>query len=110
MNPVGSEPLRVDLARALDGDVRIDALELPRGATLGEALERARSLGLVDAAALELLVASIHGRRAAPDEALHPGDRIELTAGLTVDPKLARQRRVARRRAEDPRNKWIRDR
>lgn len=104
------EPQVVEFARVVGGVVRLDRLDVPRGATLGQALERAVACGLVDAAELGALEVGIFGLRKLPGHRLHPGDRIELTAALKVDPKVARQRRVAKRRAAQARDKWAPDR
>lgn len=85
----------------------------PLPATVGEAIERAAAAlpaavraGLT-AGALQV---AVYGRPCAPGAALHPGDRIELLAGLQVDPKVARQRRVQARRAAQGRSRWLPDR
>jgi putative ubiquitin-RnfH superfamily antitoxin RatB of RatAB toxin-antitoxin module len=70
-------------------------VELPAGATVGEAVDRS---GLVaqyrlDPARLGL---AVFGRRARREALLADGDRIELTRLLEVDPKAAR---IARARA-----------
>jgi putative ubiquitin-RnfH superfamily antitoxin RatB of RatAB toxin-antitoxin module len=49
----------------------------------------------------------VYGKRKTPDSLLHDGDRVEIYAPLTVDPKLARQRRVDKQRREKP-DRWIR--
>lgn len=98
--------IAIELAQARDGDVRIDRLALDEGATLRDAIAAAVAAGLLapgDAAALN---AGVFGRSRPPEHRLADGDRVELTAGLRVDPKLARQRRVAKRRAAQPGNKW----
>ncbi len=71
------------------------AVELPRGATVAEAVEKS---GLVAQYGLDVarLGFAIHGRRMAADAPLADGDRIDLTRPLEVDPKAAR---LARARA-----------
>lgn len=103
--------LSVVLARAAVDDVRCDTLELPAGATLGDALAQALRTGLLSADELEAveagtLTTAVHGRSRPVSQALRDGDRIELLGPLTVDPKVARQRRVAHRRAGQVRDKW----
>lgn len=98
--------IRVELARVVADEVRCDVMELPEGATLSEAIAQAVGQGLVDAASLNDLTVGVFGHARGPDHRLHAGDRIELTAGLRVDPKIARQRRVAKRRAAQGRDKW----
>lgn len=102
---------RVVLARASADDVRCDEIELPDGASLGDALALAGRAGLLAAdelAAVEAgtLTTAVHGHSRAAAHLLKDGDRIELLGPLTVDPKVARQRRVAHRRAAQARDKW----
>ena len=111
--PRAAQPdrLRVTLARAEDDRVRSDALELGAGACVGDALRMAVEAGLLPADTLRMLqegglAVAVYGRLRRLDHPLRSGDRIELLGPLTVDPKLARQRRVARRRAALARDKW----
>lgn len=82
-------------------------------ASVGEALELlAPALPTAVRAALTAgaLQVALHGRVCAPGAVVHPGDRIELLAGLQVDPKVARQRRVQARRRAEGRSRWLPDR
>lgn len=56
------------------------------------------------------LAMALHGRLVTPDEVLHEGDRIELLPPLTVDPKVARQRRAEHRRRARGERRWAPDR
>lgn len=83
-------------------------LELPPGATVGDAL---RASGLLTRhPALQQdpgLVAAVWGRAAAADAPLRDGDRVALCRSLQVDPKEARRQRYRaqgmRRHAPRPR-------
>jgi putative ubiquitin-RnfH superfamily antitoxin RatB of RatAB toxin-antitoxin module len=88
-----------------DGKVVSQALELPEGATLGEALAGIEVPRLREGLTAGRLVAAVFGELRRPDEVLWAGDRIELLEGLVVDPKIARQRRVAVRRVQEARKK-----
>jgi len=85
-----------------DGSVGRHALELPAGARVRDALAALhghdRYGALLDALASGELTTALYGERCDAASALHPGDRVELLAGLAVDPKLARRLRAARRR------------
>ncbi|MDO5532227.1 RnfH family protein [Sutterella sp.] len=65
-------------------------LELAEGATVEEALEAAGRV-LADDEGI-----SIHSHRANMLDVLHEGDRLEVSAGLLVDPKEARRLRAER--------------
>ena len=49
---------------------------------------------------------SVHGQRRRPGDKIFDGERLELLPPLQVDPKLARQRRVAARRLGARRDRW----
>ena len=100
----------IEIARVVAGAVRLDRLRVPAGTTLWEAIGIAVASGVVGTAELGELEVAVFGLRKPPGYLLHPGDRIELTAALKVDPKVARQRRVANRRAAQARDKWAPDR
>lgn len=86
-----------------DGSVGRHRVELPSGACVGDALAALRGHdrcgALLDGLARGELTTAIYGERCNAASVLHPGDRIELLAGLAVDPKLARRLRAGRRRA-----------
>ena len=70
-------------------------VEMPAGATVGQAVDRS---GLVTRYGLDpaRLGLAVFGRPASRDAPLTEGDRIELTRPLALDPKAAR---IARARA-----------
>ncbi|HMS06238.1 MAG TPA: RnfH family protein [Burkholderiaceae bacterium] len=68
-------------------------LALPEGSRVSDALAQAFGQALGDR---EGLRASVWGRACAEDAPLRDGDRVELTRGLRVDPKLARRERFSR--------------
>jgi uncharacterized protein len=72
------------------------ALELPRGASVADAVAES---GLVTRHRLDLgeIEFAIFGRRARADAPVADGDRVELTRPLIVDPKVARARRAPRK-------------
>ncbi len=96
----------IQIAWVARESVQCCALRVRTGATLGQALEQARSQGLVPVEALEQAGTAVFGRARPIDHRLADGDRIELTGPLLVDPKVARERRVAHRRAAEPRSRW----
>ena len=101
--------LRVEVAfspRA--GVVEIVELRLPAGSTLRDAVERS-GLAARDAPA-EPFAIGVWGRRCAPGDAVHDGDRVEIYRPLQVDPKEARRQRYRRdglRRAPRSRSSWL---
>lgn len=59
---------------------------------------------------LDGLAVAVFGRGCGPSERLHDGDRVELLPPLTVDPKVARQRRAEHRRRLAGERRWTPDR
>ena len=82
--------MRVEVVLALPDRVQHVRLELPEGATAGDAVSAA---GFGAAHAI-----GIFGKRVKTDQPLREGDRVEIYRPLTMDPKEARRRRAARRR------------
>jgi putative ubiquitin-RnfH superfamily antitoxin RatB of RatAB toxin-antitoxin module len=97
--------------------VRI-ALRVPAGSTVEQALaasgiaRRITASGRVAAGQgpLDALSVAVHGRAVGPQDRLHEHDRIELLPPLTVDPKVARQRRADHRRRLAGERRWTPDR
>lgn len=73
------------------------SLQLPSGATVQDAL--AASGLLASHPEIREAPLGIWGRKAAGDQRLRPGDRIEIYRPLRVDPKVARRERFARQGA-----------
>jgi putative ubiquitin-RnfH superfamily antitoxin RatB of RatAB toxin-antitoxin module len=93
--------MRIELAWVgEDGSVRLRHLELPIGTNLGEALAAIDEPRLREALGAGRLSAAVFGKVRRPEEPLFEGDRIELVEALRIDPKIARQRRVAVRREQ----------
>lgn len=66
------------------------------GATALQALRASGLAAQLPAGLLDTLALSIWGRPCTPGTLLQPGDRLELTRPLTVDPKEARRLRYRR--------------
>jgi len=85
------------------------ALSLPAGSTVAQALE-ASGLAARIGVGLDALGVAVFGQSAAPADPLHDGDRVELLPPLSVDPKVARQRRAEHRRRAAGERRWTPDR
>jgi hypothetical protein len=94
------------------------ALEVAPGTTVAGALEASGIAARIAASGrapagrgpLDGLEVAVHGRPAGPHDPLHDHDRIELLPPLTVDPKVARQRRAEHRRRVSGERRWAPDR
>lgn len=75
------------------------ALELPRGATLTQALQASGIQTLFPDLDLQHVVAGVWGRKAGPEQVLRDQDRVELYRPLKVNPKVARRERFAKQGA-----------
>lgn len=96
-----NEPLKLELAWADEtGKVLRQPMTLAPGSTLGDALAAIESPALREGLTAGRLVAAVFGESRAPTDPLFDGDRVELLEGLRIDPKEARMRRVAVRRAQ----------
>ncbi len=93
-----AEPLRVEVVYcASAGQVDLQSLTLPAGATLAEALA-ASGLALRHGLELATLRFGIWGKARDSATVLRDHDRIEVYRHLTVDPKEARRQRYQRHR------------
>lgn len=75
-------------------------LRLPVGATVADALARARMEQQASGLEAGAFGLGIHGQKATLDTVLGDGDRVELLRPLQADPKEARRRRQARRQGD----------
>lgn len=90
--------MEVEVCYALADGATRTAVTVEVGTTVDDAVARSgivARLGLDSAA----LAYAVFGRRATGTTVLAEGDRVELLRPLTVDPKEARHRRVAVKRA-----------
>lgn len=71
-------------------------LEMPAGATVGEAVQRSGLLAGVDATVLSACVVGVWGLRCDLRRLLRTHDRVEIYRPLTVDPQEARRQRFVR--------------
>ncbi len=78
------------------------ALLLPAPATLAQAIEASGVRAEVAELAGAELEAGVFGRRRAPTDLLHDGDRVEIYRPLTIEPKQARRARACLRRRAKP--------
>lgn len=84
--------MRIEVLLAFVDRFEQRVITLPDGATVADAVAASGlSLEGIDGYA-------IHGERAAADDPLADGDRVELLRPLLLDPKEARRRRAAKPR------------
>ena len=93
--------LSVEVCVAWPGRVVRIALELPAGATVGDAVRQAVPAlppeVRVDHGAFDRALPNVgvFGRACSEDRLLHDGDRVEVYRALVAEPKAARQRRAS---------------
>jgi putative ubiquitin-RnfH superfamily antitoxin RatB of RatAB toxin-antitoxin module len=81
--------IHVEVVLAWPGEAQLKRLDLPAGATVGQAIDAA-GLG----AALSDAGVGIWGRRVGNEVVLVHGDRVEIYRPLQADPKDSRRRRA----------------
>ncbi|SIT66288.1 hypothetical protein SAMN04487769_1278 [Burkholderia sp. b14] len=94
----GGAMLEVQVCYALPDTQTLVDVRLPPGATLREAIDASGIVTMHPQIDLAQQRVGVFGRIRALDSALENGDRVEIYRPLTVDPKLARQRRVDKAR------------
>lgn len=96
MNGALEATISVEVVYALPGRHWSVPLTLPAGATVAEALARARMPEQVPGLDEATLALAVYGRRVERETVLADGDRLELLRPLKIDPMQARRRRAAR--------------
>jgi putative ubiquitin-RnfH superfamily antitoxin RatB of RatAB toxin-antitoxin module len=89
--------LTVEVVFAVADGFDSSRLELPPGATLGEAIERSGILARHPEIDLAGQKVGVFGKACALGQPAADGDRIEIYRCLAMDPKEARRRRAAAR-------------
>jgi putative ubiquitin-RnfH superfamily antitoxin RatB of RatAB toxin-antitoxin module len=77
-------------------EVLEERLTLPAGSTLAQALQASGLAARYPALDLAHAPVGVWGRKAAREQVLRPGDRVEVYRPLRVDPKVARRERFAK--------------
>ncbi len=93
-----SGKLRAEVVYALPGVSHVVEVELPAGATLGDAVAASGLAARFPEVALRGDAVGVFGERRTLDSPLADGDRIEIYRPLRIDPKEARRRRATRSR------------
>lgn len=91
-----SEILAIELVYALPHKQEIVALRLPQGATVRQAIMASGLLDKYPEIDLAKNKLGIFSKLAKPETVLRDRDRVEIYRPLLVEPKGARQRRVAK--------------
>ena len=90
--------MRVEVIYAMPEEQLALEIEVPAGATVGEAIAASGVLARFPEIRLEQTAVGIYGERCALDAPVSEGDRIEIYRPLQADPKEARRRRARRKR------------
>lgn len=90
--------IRVEVVYALPDRQRLMALEVPRGCTAREAVERSGLRREFPEINPDKNALGIFGRRCPRDQPLREGDRVEIYRPLQADPKEVRRELAARGR------------
>ena len=85
--------MKVTVAFAAPGIEVVERVDLPDGATLGDAVAHSGLLARLPAPAVASF--AIHGQRARADTPLAEGDRVEILRPLVADAKAVRRARAA---------------
>jgi uncharacterized protein len=92
--------IAVTIVAASPGVAHTMALSLPHSSTAAEALKTAMDRAFPSLTSENSHEVGVFGKRVEASYLLSDGDRIELYRPLTVDPKIARQMRVEKKRRD----------
>lgn len=90
--------MKISVIHALPERQTVLELDLPDGATAGDAIELCLDLPEFSGVPLLKMPIGVYGRVVAPDTVLRSGDRLEVYRPLRADPKEARRNRSAKPR------------
>ncbi|SMF95749.1 hypothetical protein SAMN02949497_3123 [Methylomagnum ishizawai] len=89
--------MKIEVAYAKPDHQLILGLELPAGATAEQAIRASGMLARFPEIDLAVNAVGIFGKTCALDQALKPGDRVEIYRPLPADPKEARRGRAVKK-------------
>jgi putative ubiquitin-RnfH superfamily antitoxin RatB of RatAB toxin-antitoxin module len=90
-----ADPIQVEVVYAMADRQELRRLTVPAGSTVMQAIVASDIASVLPAEAIAADRLGIFSRRAAPDDVLTDGDRVEIYRPLTLDPKEARRRRAS---------------
>lgn len=90
-----AEPIHVEVIYAAADRQELRRLTVPAGTTVMQAIVASQIASALPEEAIAADRLGIFSRRAAPDDVLADGDRVEIYRPLTLDPKEARRRRAS---------------
>ena len=86
--------MRIQIAYASPSQQRIETVDLPDGSSVGSALAKAQSSGLLPDDRNGYVGLARFGKPTTEQDILEDGDRLELLRPLVADPKETRRRRA----------------
>jgi putative ubiquitin-RnfH superfamily antitoxin RatB of RatAB toxin-antitoxin module len=89
-----AEPLNVEVVYAGPSQQVVRQVSLPAGSTVMQAIEASGLVRDIPGLVVDPSRLGIFSRKAAPDQVVGEGDRVEIYRPLTLDPKEARRRRA----------------
>ena len=99
---MSAETIRVEVAHARPEKQVLLAVEVPRGTTLGQAIELSGIRNEFPDLEVDPARVGNFGVRARLEDILKPGDRVEIYRPLVADPKEARRQRALVQKSKDP--------
>lgn len=91
--------MKIDVLYALPARQHQLEIELPDGATIGQAIERLAQMSECSGWEVDQSAIGVFGQLRPVESELENGDRLELYRPLLVDPKAARRLRAESQRA-----------
>ena len=87
--------IRVEVVYATQERQALVAVELPRGATVAQAIDASGLAAMFEDFEADPSRLGIFSRKVGPEHELRDGDRVEVYRPLLIDPKEARRQRAA---------------
>jgi putative ubiquitin-RnfH superfamily antitoxin RatB of RatAB toxin-antitoxin module len=95
-----TERIRVEVAYALPDEQWAQAVQLPSGSSVRQAIDQSGILSQFPGIDLAHNPVGVFGKVVGLERVLQDGERVEIYRPLSVDPKLARRQRADQARAK----------
>ncbi len=90
----GRQTIQIEVVLAMPEKQELIELNMTAGSTIADAVERSGIAGMFDGFELDKTKVGVFGQKAAMQQELYDGDRVEIYRALIADPKEVRRQRA----------------
>ncbi len=90
----GRQTIQIEVVLAMPEKQVLIGLDMAAGSTIADAVEQSGIVGMLDGFELDKTKVGVFGQKAAMQQELYDGDRVEIYRALIADPKEVRRQRA----------------